>query len=343
MTTVNADFVTPLTPNGDLTISGQAAGNKVIVSNTQASTSSTTGSLVLGGGLGIGGTSIYFGSLGGKIATGTGYLQLQGSTTSTGSVKVANTTAATSNTAGALIVAGGIACASGIYVGSTNLTANSFTTSQPTMSMTANKNSPTTGGFTITNSTTSVDPFSGALTVAGGVGIGGSANVGGDFSCGGAVVLTENAPSYSTSSGTLVVTGGIGVQGQVTAVELVSSNDVTASGTITGDTLVYTDVYRNMSVPSAAGTFMDAADIVNGLYCATGNVTCDTGANISAAAPNGQVVGLRMDVLLQNQSGSVISLSGAAGITLSAPIQVPAYGSRSLLFMNTGTNAYTVY
>jgi hypothetical protein len=55
--------------------------------------------------------------------------------------------------------------------------------------------------------TRSTSPFTGALTVAGGVGIGGTINIGSD------VIINGGRESNSTSTGSLIVRGGVGITG----------------------------------------------------------------------------------------------------------------------------------
>ena len=97
-----------------------------------------------------------------------------------GKTTLADTTASTSSTTGALTVSGGVGIG-----GATNI-----------------------GGIvSITNTTASTNTSSGALIVSGGVGIGGATNIGGIIS------ITNTTASTNTSSGALKVSGGVGIGG----------------------------------------------------------------------------------------------------------------------------------
>lgn len=63
------------------------------------------------------------------------------------------------------------------------------------------------GLVTIGATTRSTSPYNGALTVSGGVGIGGSLNIGSD------VIINGGRESSSTSTGSLIVRGGVGITG----------------------------------------------------------------------------------------------------------------------------------
>jgi Chaperone of endosialidase len=63
----------------------------------------------------------------------------------------------------------------------------------------------------IQNTTASTAPTDGALVVAGGVGVGGNVNVGGDLA------VTNTAASSSPTTGALTVAGGVGVGGDINA------------------------------------------------------------------------------------------------------------------------------
>ncbi len=66
--------------------------------------------------------------------------------------------------------------------------------------------------------TESLNPYTGALVVNGGVGIGGNLNVAGDVNFGGAATfggqlhITDQTQSTSTSTGALIVDGGVGIK-----------------------------------------------------------------------------------------------------------------------------------
>lgn len=84
--------------------------NKLIVSSTTSSGSSTTGALTVAGGVGIAGNL----NVGGSITGGS----ISYASTTTGTLAVTNTTDSTSTTTGVLTVAGGVGIAKQVFVGS---------------------------------------------------------------------------------------------------------------------------------------------------------------------------------------------------------------------------------
>jgi hypothetical protein len=141
------------------------------------------------------------------VSGGTGTPVYQNTLTLTG------TTAAASSTTGALTVAGGAGIGGALYVGGGltvygAITATSLTIQYTTITQTI-VTSPDV--FTITNTTQSLSSTTGALVVAGGVGVGGNLYVGNT-----AAILSPTA-SLSTSSGALTVQGGVGVADSIYA------------------------------------------------------------------------------------------------------------------------------
>ncbi len=67
------------------------------------------------------------------------------------------------------------------------------------------------GAVTITDGTQSTDPLTGALKVAGGVGIGLNLNVGGGAMFGGMTTVQDLSQSFTDSTGALKVYGGVGI------------------------------------------------------------------------------------------------------------------------------------
>jgi len=190
-----------------ITNRGNSTTNTVIITNASRSTSTTTGALVVTGGVGIGG-SIYAGliySNGSLVGASTG-------TTSTFTIN--NLTASTSTTTGALVVTGGVGIGGSIYAGL--IYSNGALVGAST---------GTTSTFTINNLTASTSTNSGALVVTGGVGIGGSIYAGLIYSNGALVgastgttstfTINNLTASTSTTTGALVVTGGVGIGGAV--------------------------------------------------------------------------------------------------------------------------------
>ena len=187
------------------------------LTNQTSSTSSTTGALIVSGGVGIAenlyvGTAIYENGLrvvttasinqyanqttiiagtDTAISTSTGNITIWNTSTlqsvtgrgnsTTNAIVISNTSSSTSTNSGALTVVGGVGIGGDVRIGGQIFGANG-------QAINANS-SGTTSTFFINNTTTSTSTNSGALTVAGGVGIGGDVRIGGQIF--GANGLTE--------------------------------------------------------------------------------------------------------------------------------------------------------
>lgn len=163
--------------NEDLTVSGVYDSSKLELDGTFDSTSTSTGTLVIRGGVGILG-SLYVG----------------------GSVKMLCTYETTSSSTGSLIIDGGVGINGNLFVnGSLNTPEDKIVTSQ----------------YILTGTDTSTSETTGTVTVVGGVGVAKHFNVGGNIMINNADVvdydITRTSDSTSTSTGVLTVLGGMGV------------------------------------------------------------------------------------------------------------------------------------
>ena len=215
-------------------------GNLVAASGT-TSTSSTTGALVVVGGVGISGKTYTSDTI-----------------TALGNIVAASTTTSTSTTTGALVVLGGagiagnviaggqVQAALGLYsVGSFNggysdgtvvdyVSTNGRISVGPSDNLTFYAGGPAatqtlqisstgiltaTGNVVAASGTASTNTTTGALVVVGGTGISGALNVGGVIVANGNVVAASSTASTSTTTGALVIagTGGIGIGGNINA------------------------------------------------------------------------------------------------------------------------------
>jgi len=170
------------------------------VANTYPSISYLTGAVVIAGGTGIGGN-----------------LQIQGNTFHYpgGNVQIANTAAATTATSGALQVSGGIGVQGSIHSGGG---INSPTIGNiGTTIIGGNILIGTTGNIQVANTYPSTSYTSGAVTLAGGMGVGGNLQIQGNtfHYPGGNVIISNIAAATTATSGALQVAGGIGVQGSI--------------------------------------------------------------------------------------------------------------------------------
>ncbi len=175
---------------GQILTGGTASGNtltlrstsnvtkgSVLIDETTTSTSTTTGALRVGGGVGIVGNTFIGGT--GNVA---------------GVLNATSGTASTSSTTGALVVTGGAGVSGAVFIGGTGNVA---------------------GVLNATSGTASTSTSTGALVVTGGAGVSGAVFIGGTGNVAGVLNATSGTASTSTSTGALVVTGGAGVSGNV--------------------------------------------------------------------------------------------------------------------------------
>lgn len=165
-----------------VTVAG-TTGITTITSN-QGSTSSTTGALVVTGGVGIG-QNLYVGGTG----SFTGALSTASTLTVGGTLAFNDTTDSTDVGNGAVIILGGVSIAKNLNVG------GNFEVDGTSVT---NGNSTVVGQLFVTNATASTSPTTGAAVITGGVGIGGDLNVDG----------TTTLNGHTTIIGNLTVSGG---------------------------------------------------------------------------------------------------------------------------------------
>lgn len=178
-------------------------------------------------------------------------LNADGSVNATGTINANSTTNSSSITTGALVVDGGVGIAKNVYIGQNlNVAGTTFLTG-----------SNFSGDVAITSTTQSNGPTTGALTVAGGVGIAKILNVAGDTR------IDSNTASSSTSTGALRVSGGVGIGGALYANSANITNNLTVGGdltvngtttTINSTTLTVDD--KNIELASTASPTDAAAD-----------------------------------------------------------------------------------
>jgi hypothetical protein len=257
------------TPNTGAFTTLTASSGVTFTANT-ASTNTTTGTLVVTGGLGVSG-AVNAGSISAGSVSFTGAINL--------SPANADVTISPTGTGSVQINPGAVGDIDNMDIGVTT---------------------PKTGNFTalnandlvrFTNTTASTSTSTGALVVSGGVGIAGDIYAGGlegtpiggdsastaaftSLTASGAVTFTQNTASSSKTTGTLVVTGGVGVSEDVYADRFVGplvGNASSASvldpgrtidiGTAVTATATSFDGSQNITIPITA---IDADYITSG-------------------------------------------------------------------------------
>ena len=160
-----------------------------------ASTSTSTGTIVVTGGIGVSGAANT-----GSVGTG--------AVAASGAVTMTQGTASTSTGTGTLVVTGGVGVSGAIYGASQVLTGGTASTSTGTGALVV------TGGVGVSGAVNSASLGTGGVAASG------------------AVTMTQGTASTSTGSGTLVVTGGVGVSGTVHATQTNTGNIQVAGNTI---------------------------------------------------------------------------------------------------------------
>ena len=231
-----------VTGNAHFTSNISTASN-VLITGIAAATSKTTGALQVTGGVGVGG-DIY--------ATNVNFEDVEAD-----SVTVTDTTHSTSKDTGAIIVTtGGVGVESNIHT--TNLFATSHigvgttaTSNVLDIRGTANVGALVTTSTHISDTTTSTTTTSGALKVAGGVGIVENLNVGG------VTKVWDNTNAASKTVAALIVVGGIGVTGDIHATDA-NLEDVEADSVTVTDTTHSTSKDTGAIIVTTGGLGVEA-------------------------------------------------------------------------------------
>jgi len=182
---------------GSITTTNLTVTGPSVFYTTTNSTSTTTGALVIAGGVGIAQDLVLGGQL---VFSGQGN-QLRVST-----LGVTSSTNSTSTTTGAAVVTGGVGIGGDVWIGGQ-------------LHFAGNGGDLTLSTLSVSSTTNSTSTTTGAITVAGGVGIAKDLVLGGNLTFSGTagtinaqqVIVSGTQTSTSTTTGALVVTGGVGI------------------------------------------------------------------------------------------------------------------------------------
>jgi hypothetical protein len=300
---------------------GVSADNLFVVNNTN-SVSSTTGSIVLSGGIGIGQSASISGRL--QLFNGANYTAfvssasgntvytLPSTSPATGSsvlqsdsagvmswVPMTATGGASGNTAQNIVVnsAGNASAFHPILFTPASLSAGSAVSSDGTISFNPSTEILNVSGLAITNSTASTSTSNGALQVAGGVGISGSLNVAGNIT--GTAITVNNQIHVESVFGSVTTTQyasifAKGIGGNSGALMQVKGNDGTAGMGIRGATGVNSLIYSNGQIDFRVGSTIRDLDVPTGgttfLSLSTVGVLTATGTSDSTSTSTGALV-----------------------------------------------------
>lgn len=290
-----------LNPAGSVTTTAKP----ITITNTTASSSSTTGALVVTGGVGIGGALQAAGTVTAgavttagtvtapQVATASGDLTLAptGLTTTAKRLTVTDGTASTSGTTGALVVTGGVGIGGALQAAGTltagavttagTVTAPQLATASGDLTLAPTGLTTTAKRLTVTEGTASTSGGTGALVVTGGIGAGGSI-------CSNTIV---RANSYAftpevRSTGTNLL---LAASGNITTAQPITTTNTTASTSKTsGAVIVSGGVGVAGSVYATevrADTFQPVGTSMTLTTGASGNLNLEPQARILTNAP----------------------------------------------------------
>ena len=168
---------------------------------------------------------------------------------------------------------------------------------QASLQYNTNQEKMTIGALALTKTDQSSGTAFGALTVAGGIGVGQNIIAGGGIRTAGILTVTNATPSTSPVTGALQVTGGVGVGGDLYVAGDITAQKLTIEYTTVTTTLVETDdVIRTNNTTNSFNTQTGALVIAGGVGIGKdiyvggsifGNIT--TATNL-AAGGSGQIV-----------------------------------------------------
>jgi len=197
-----------------------------------ASTTTTTGSLLVTGGVGITG-QVTAGNVSTSGTLTAGNTTITGTISANGIASFTSGTASTTTATGAVVITGGLGLSGQVTAGNIS-TAGTLSSGATTVTGTLS----VTGVTTLTSATASTTTATGALVITGGLGVAGQITSGnestGALNASGSVTFTKGTASTSSLTGSLVVTGGIGLSGGLNAG---SNSNITVAGTVTQSAL----------------------------------------------------------------------------------------------------------
>jgi len=192
--------------------------------------------------------------------------------TVTNSLIVTTSTQSTSSTTGAVVVTGGVGIGGNLNVAG-NLSVSTAGTAAGGGSINAGTINATSGTFsilTVTSSTVSRSPTTGALVVKGGLGVGGNLWIGGSLYAGGGLVLTTASFNDSLSAGPDISITQVG--GNVLRISNTSTlQTVTSRGNTTTNRVLFLNTTNSTSTTTGAITITGGVGIGRDLFVG-GNV-----------------------------------------------------------------------
>jgi hypothetical protein len=295
------------------------------VDSTVESSSSTTGALVVEGGVGIAkqlnvGGNVNVDSTVESSSSTTGALVVEGGVGIAkqlnvgGNVNVDSTVESSSSTTGALVVEGGVGIAKQLNVGgNVNVDSTVESSSSTTgalvvdggVGIAANVNIG--GNVNIDSNVESSNSTTGALVVEGGVGIAKQLNVGGN------VNVDSTVESSSSTTGALVVEGGVGIAKQLNVGGNVNVDSTVESSSSTTGTLVVeggVGIAKQLNV----GGNVNVDSTVESSSSTTGALVVEGGVGIAKQLNVGGNVNVDSTVESSSSTTGALVVDGGVGI-----------------------------
>jgi hypothetical protein len=186
-----------------------------------------------------------------------------------------------------------------------------------------------TDTVTIANTAVSTNAGTGALIVAGGVGVSGNLYVTGDIV--GNIVVTGSTFVGNVTAGNLLTGGLVSATGNVTGGNLRTGGLVSATGNVTGGNLLSTTLSLSGNILSAINTTANITTtanisvgnaLINGITATTGNVTGGNLRTTGQMSASGNVTGGNVST-----AGLITAVGNIIGGNLNTGAQVVATGN----------------
>jgi hypothetical protein len=221
-----------------------------------------------------------------------------------GTITIYSTATSISTTTGALQVAGGVGIGGNLYVANISYVAGAQIITTATIgNFVTSIGTSTTSTFFINNTTTSTSTNTGALTVAGGVGVGGALFVGNT------ATITSSAVSTSTTTGALKVTGGVGIGGNLYAGNIYSNGSIVVTAATAGGV---------QTLNGQSGTIVISAGTDTAISTATGTITIWNTSTLQSVTSRGSstsaVISITNTTNSTSTNSGALQVAGGVGI-----------------------------
>ena len=275
------------------------------------------------------------------------WTRVPGVITATTNLIISGTTPATSTNTGALQVYGGVGIGGALWVGTTSYIAGAqiLTTANVNTFVTSGVSSINAGTDTAVNQTTGAVTIWNTSTLQSITSRGSSTNY--------AISITNTSSSTGTNTGALTVTGGVGIGGQLNAASIqipVSNASLTLGSSYVNpgtSNIVMSQGFTGalVVITSNVGTLYGGVPTGLKLF-SNGAGTIDLATYDGGYGPTGQGIGLRVnsnrDVYIYNTTSATSTTSGALQVVGGVGVGGSVYVGNRVGFVNTA-NVSVVY